>query len=276
MPSRRTEDVVHVVMTDHRIQRRKPAGDLLAHRREKTDAEQTYRGEVVLRYPQTGLDNRLRDIFLGIAQVKEKANLERGLPLLRKALSRREVPAAEPYFELAEAEAASGNKQAAVRAYRQAIERDPAALQPLNNLANLLADLGRPDEAIELYRKAIEIDPLASKTRTNLGLALLEKGDTQGAEQAFRDAVDANPMDSEAQLNLGSALLAGGDLQAARRALETALVIEPAKAKAHYNLGLLFLTLGQPADARAHFESAVKWGGAELQLAAAKYLNPEN
>jgi Tfp pilus assembly protein PilF len=70
--------------------------------------------------------------------------------------------------------------------------------------------------------------------------------------------------------------LAEGDLQAARRALETALVIEPAKAKAHYNLGLLFLTLGRPADARAHFESAVKWGGAELQLAAAKYLNPEN
>src|SRR5690242_13695831 len=30
MPKRRTEDVVHVVMTDHYIQRRKPSGDLLA------------------------------------------------------------------------------------------------------------------------------------------------------------------------------------------------------------------------------------------------------
>ena len=30
MPKRRAEDAVHVVMTDHYIQRRKPAGNLLA------------------------------------------------------------------------------------------------------------------------------------------------------------------------------------------------------------------------------------------------------
>lgn len=273
MPSRRTEDVVHVVMTDHRIQRRKPRGDLLAPLREKTDAEQTYRGEIVLYYPRSGLDASLQDIFLGIAQVKEKANLERGLPLLRKALSRREVSAAEPYFELAEAEAAAGNKQAAIREYRKAVERDPAALQPLNNLANLLADLGRLNEAIETYRKGIQIDPFSSKTHTNLGLALLEKGDPANAEQAFRDAVKANPMDSEAQLNLGSAFLIKGDLDDARQALLVALSIEPAKAKAHFNLGLIFRLIGQNADARIHFESAMKYGDSDLRKRATKYFD---
>jgi tetratricopeptide (TPR) repeat protein len=275
MPQRRTEDVVHVVMTDHLIQRRKPAADLLAALQEKTDAEQTYRGEVVLSYPQSGLDSGLRDIFLGIAQVKEKANLEAGLPLLRKALSRRDVSAAEPYFELAEAESAAGNKQAAIGAYRQAIERDPAAPQPLNNLANVLADLGKLDEAIDSYRKAITLDPLASKTYTNIGLALIEKGDSQAAEKAFRDAVRANPMDSEAQLNLGSLLLVKGELAAAQKALEAALAIEPAKAKAHFNLGLLLQTMGQPAGARTYVESASRFGDAELKSRAAKYLTPE-
>src|SRR5258708_4089223 len=49
MPKRRTDDVVHVVMTDHYIQRRKPAGDLLAPIAERRETDDTgYRGEVVL------------------------------------------------------------------------------------------------------------------------------------------------------------------------------------------------------------------------------------
>ena len=54
MPRRRTEDVVHVVMTDHLIQRRPPSGDLMAELAERhpTEAEE-YRGEVVPYYPAT-------------------------------------------------------------------------------------------------------------------------------------------------------------------------------------------------------------------------------
>ena len=55
MPKRRTEDVVHAVMTHHRIQRRVPTRDLLAPLHEKTDEEQIYRGEVVLYYPKAWL-----------------------------------------------------------------------------------------------------------------------------------------------------------------------------------------------------------------------------
>src|SRR6185295_3884427 len=52
MPKRRTDDVVHAVMTDHYIQRRKPARDLLAPIVERHDTDATaYRGEVVLYYP---------------------------------------------------------------------------------------------------------------------------------------------------------------------------------------------------------------------------------
>ena len=42
MPKRRTEDVVHVVMTDHFIERRPPDRDLLANLAERhpTEAEE--------------------------------------------------------------------------------------------------------------------------------------------------------------------------------------------------------------------------------------------
>ncbi len=53
MPKRRTDDVVHAVMTDHYIQRRKPAGDLLAPLHDADFADKdAYRGEVTLYYPQ--------------------------------------------------------------------------------------------------------------------------------------------------------------------------------------------------------------------------------
>ena len=60
MPKRRAEDAVHTVMTDHYIQRRKPAGDPLASRKESETFEHgEYRGEVVSYYPaESGVDAR--------------------------------------------------------------------------------------------------------------------------------------------------------------------------------------------------------------------------
>src|SRR6476646_10693494 len=52
MPKRRTDDVVHAVMTDHYIQREKPKRDLMAPLAERHDGdEEIYKGEVVLYYP---------------------------------------------------------------------------------------------------------------------------------------------------------------------------------------------------------------------------------
>jgi predicted CXXCH cytochrome family protein len=52
MPKRRTDDAVHVVMTDHFIRSRQPAGDLLAEKPEEREPSVApYRGEVVPYYP---------------------------------------------------------------------------------------------------------------------------------------------------------------------------------------------------------------------------------
>ncbi len=159
MPKRRTEDVVHVVMTDHQIQREIPARDLLAPLREKTDEEQIYRGEVVLYYPKTGLEGALRQVYLGIAQVKEKVNLSVGVEMLKQALLQTNVQQPEPYFELAEAQVALGQKEAAEKSYLRVLELDSAFVQAENKLGNLLAEFGRSNEALKHYRRALELDP---------------------------------------------------------------------------------------------------------------------
>jgi len=236
MPKRRTEDVVHIVMTDHRIQRGPPPADLLAPRPEKTDAEQAYRSPVVL---YQSLDDPLRDVYLGIAQVKEKANLSAGVELLTRALARARPPYPEPWFELAEAQAALGRREAALQSYRRALEADAGFVQAHNNLANLLAAMGRRREALNHYRRALRIDPGSAVTHTNLGLTLVELGDRAAAETSFRQAIFVNPDYAEARLNLGALLLGRGRLGEARMELEKALELDPANAKARGNLDLL-------------------------------------
>jgi tetratricopeptide (TPR) repeat protein len=272
MPLRRTDDVVHVAMTDHRIARRKPRRDLLAPLREKTDLEQRYQGEVLLYFPQQELPGGQRDLYLGIAQVKEKANLQAGVSLLERALRKEQPPYPEPYFELAEAQAASGDRKSAIASYRATLTRDPAFVHAANNLGNLLAEEQRYTEAIEHYRRALELDPASADIATNLGLALLDSGDPSGAIAAFRAAASAHATYAEAHFNLGSLLLAQGSVDEAQTALATALAIEPAHAKANHNMGLALLALGQPREAVRFFKVALAEGDESVRASAGQRL----
>src|SRR6185437_9078703 len=72
MPKRRSDDVVHVVMTDHYIQRIKPSGDLRAPVQEAQFAAlDTYRGEVIQYYPQGDAGQRDRKLYLDLAEVQD-------------------------------------------------------------------------------------------------------------------------------------------------------------------------------------------------------------
>lgn len=236
MPRRRTEDVVHVVMTDHKIVRRPPAEDLLAPMREKTEREQTYRGEVVPAYPDTIPSDSL---LLAVAQVKDRANLKDGVRRLQALLDQKGSPFPDPWFELAEALRALERDEEAETAYRRALEAAADHPQAWNNLANLLADGGRTEEAVEAYERALELTPWDAQVRVNLGLTLLEAGRPEEALAAFERAVEADPTSADAHANLGAFLLSVGDEQPAQLSLETALTLDPALKGAQANLDLL-------------------------------------
>ena len=116
MPKRRAEDAVHVVMTDHYIQRRRPAGDLLAPRKETDNFEHgDYRGEVVLYYPPDAAADAENELYLALAQVQQGSNLAAGIPRLEQAIEAHKPQRAEFYYELARAYAKTSNHDAAIR-----------------------------------------------------------------------------------------------------------------------------------------------------------------
>lgn len=116
----------------------------------------------------------------------------------------------------------SGQFQAAIVSFREAVERDPGFCDAMDNLGVLLRREGKIDEAIEWYRKSLAID-------------------------------SENPV---ALMNLGAALQMQGDLEAARDVYASLAEVEPENPEGHYGLGLLDLNLGKLDEAIAHLTVA--------------------
>src|SRR5436190_7421579 len=122
MPQRRTEDVVHAVMTDHYIQRRKPARDLLAPLAERhEDADSAYRGEVIQYYPQAPVN----ELYLALAQVIQQSNLKAGVARLAAVMQKSPPSRGEYYLHLAEAWRNVGELGRALPLYEEAVRRPP-------------------------------------------------------------------------------------------------------------------------------------------------------
>ena len=121
MPKRRTEDVVHVVMTDHLIQRRPPSRNLLAELAERhpTEAEE-YRGEVVPYYPPTLPRAGPDALYRALAQVLMKNNLRAGVAELARLVAVQQPREAEWHIQLGDAWLAGGDPLKAIAAYERA------------------------------------------------------------------------------------------------------------------------------------------------------------
>src|SRR5262249_24685332 len=118
MPKRRTEDVVHVVMTDHLIQRRPPTRNLLPEFEERHPKEsEEYRGEIVPYYPpalpKTGPDA----LYRAFAQVAMGNNLRAGVVELSRLVAIQQPREPEWHIQLGDARLANGEALKAVASY---------------------------------------------------------------------------------------------------------------------------------------------------------------
>jgi len=90
---------------------------------------------------------------------------------------------------------------AALRAYRRAIELDPWFLPARFNAANLLNGLGRNDEAEAILRAGLELVPDEGELAYSLALLLAEEERFDEAARLFADAIRAFPRRARARYN---------------------------------------------------------------------------
>jgi tetratricopeptide (TPR) repeat protein len=258
MARRRTDDVVHVVMTDHYIQRHRPPGNLLAPRREVHDTEENaYRGEVVPYYPPQLPSTPEGELYLAVAQVQNGANLAAGMPRLEQALHKHKPARHEFYYELAEACSKAGQREQSIRWYEEALRRRPDYRPALRHLALALSRTGRVAQAAAVLEKAAALTPPDAVALNNLGEVHLMQGKLERAETVLRQALSINPDLPEAHNLLARALSQKGDEAGAEAALREALRLRPDFPLAHNNLANLLVRTGDLRQARYHFEKAI-------------------
>ena len=142
MPKRRAEDTPRMVMTDHLIQRRPPAGNLLPDLPERSPED--YRGEVVPYYPSPFPKTGEHALYRAVAQVGLGNNVEAGLPELAREIEKQKPREAEFYIVLGDAWKNTGKPREAIAAYEQAVRLRPDSVRALRAMAAALQDSGNP------------------------------------------------------------------------------------------------------------------------------------
>jgi predicted CXXCH cytochrome family protein len=256
MPKRRTEDAVHVVMTDHFIQRQRPAADLLAPRVEPNNYE--YRGEVVLDYPPKLASTPDNELYLALAQVQDGADLAGGIPRLERAIAQHRPVRPDIYYELARAYAKTSNFASVVRWCEEALTRDGNFVPALKELGGAAVKLGRLDDAARALEKAVALGPNDAYALADLGNVYLQQGRVDQADQALRRALTVDADLPKANNTAGLAALKRGDVSQAESSFRTALRVQPDLAEAQNNLATLLAGRRAYQEAAYHFEKAIR------------------
>jgi tetratricopeptide (TPR) repeat protein len=265
MPKRRTEDIVHMAVTDHLIQRNKPPGDLLADLAERhEDSTTSYRGEVVPYYPDPLPISPENRYYLALAQVRDRANLEKGLPAFEKALEALHSQRPEPYLELAQALLASRQPARALLAFQDSLRRDPSYVPAMLEYAAALKESGQPSQAAAIAKRATATAPADPRAWNALGQAQLDLADFPSALTSLKHAIALDPEMPEAHNGVGIALAQTGNPAAGESEFREAVRILPNYGEAHGNLANLLAWKQDFRQATYEFDQAIRLGPADI------------
>jgi predicted CXXCH cytochrome family protein len=254
MPKRRTDDVVHVVMTDHYIQRLKPDRDLLAPMPEVA-IESQGRQSVVPYYPSPLPHTAENELYNAAAEVRHGS--DGGIEHLESAIARYSPAGPDFYFELGDGYARSGKSDEAIRWYKEALRKKPDFRPAIKQLAATLIGKGEYARATEVLRQAIASPPTDEALFTDLGNTYLRQGMFPQAQQTLRRALEINPEQPEAQNLLGLVAVQKDDATEAETRFRAALRSQPDFAEAHNNLGNVLAGDHNYSEAEYHFQRAV-------------------
>jgi len=252
MPKRRTDDTVHVVMTDHFIRRTEPNRDLLAPLAEAVALKRAVTN-VALYYPEKPPATPAAEIAVAEAQMSNEHGMER----LQTLLERYQPDAPEPYLAVAQEYETEGNEAEVAKWSRLALEKRGNFEPAIVLLAHALFATHQDAEGTRTLEEGVAQYPQDDLLLSDLGNAYLRSGDTAQAAAVLERAVKANPERSEPHNLLGVMARGRGDLSTAEREFRESLRCQPNDADANDNLGNLLFERGVYNEAAFYFEKAI-------------------
>jgi hypothetical protein len=223
MPKRRTEDAVHVWMTDHRIRKRPPTVEtgFIAERHER----QT--GPVRLLYPATLSTSVEDNLYVAIVTVRSSANVRADIPKVEAAIRAASPTAPEPYVVLADAWRTAGEPRRALGAYRQALDHGGGGAHVYVAMGELLLQADRAAEAIPLLETALGRGSRDVPMRNTLAVLYGSENRFSEAERLLEEALHINSDEPLTWLNVGVVRQALGQKERAKAAYREAIRLQP-------------------------------------------------
>ncbi len=258
MPRRRTQDFVHVAMTDHLIQRR-PSGDLLATLEESEPAIE----DVVFLNPSAAPKGPAAEIYRAIAVLRsDKWRNDPALDKLARLLAENDVNHVEPYLDLAEAQINARRFEDAQTTLKKIAAKQPDHPLLGDWLGVCLNGLGNPDAAIEQLKDALAKHPDRAESQYYLALIYFNTQNYADAVPHLKKTVEARPSMARAWYYLGKCYAETDRLDDAITCYRQALQIEPALGSAYGELRQALLDTGQSAEAMRYWNLAEKLSAA--------------
>ena len=138
----------------------------------------------------------------------------------------------------------SGDKEAALIHFQEALRLAPWNAVIHQKLGVLLSELGRMNEAEAELEEAVRLDAKLINLHYDLGIVLHALGKNKLAESAYRTAIKQNPNHAEAYNNLGTIFGQSGNHKAAFEMFTKALQLKPDYDAAADNLSYARKALG--------------------------------
>jgi len=147
------------------------------------------------------------------------------------------VTAADPKFSngyayLAEAQADSGNFDAALSAAQTAVDLDPSNPDALRNLGYIYDVFGKYDQAMYHYNRALDKAPNMPHVMNAIGRVYLLENNADNAVKTFQRVIAMDAGNDEAYYLLGGAYQYQGEFGKAALALDKAVELNPLRLRA--------------------------------------------
>jgi len=165
---------------------------------------------------------------------------------------------AEVFNAIALVESSAGQIEAAIDAYRQAIQLAPGPIPAWNNLGHLLSKAARNEDAAQAYLKALESNPRDPIAWIGLGNVHLHRGELDHAAAAYTKSTRYMPDFAQAWNGLGDAYAAAGRIDDAMEAYRKAIALDPAYVTPRLRLGGLLARQERYREAFSEFQEALR------------------
>ncbi|WP_028772783.1 tetratricopeptide repeat protein [Shewanella waksmanii] len=264
MPTTRTQDVINVTMTDHKISRGPfDLNALIAPINKQdpiiTDINLLPFGEVA-----TGVNAQL---IRATTVLRTKANAD-AADALKHLLVKHQIDSFVPYVDLLAAEVKLERYQAAINTAKHILNQPNAPqFTTLSYLGIALLAEGQTEQAIKVLSHAItlEDDP---KNNYNLGIALFNQQQYTAAKTQFERTIELRPTMHSAWLFLGKVHQQQGQVASAIAAFKQALAIAPDFEKAYTELVQLLIKQQQLSEAKRYLQLGLKSAQSTTKLQA--------